>query len=68
MPWGRKSNKLGRYSNPDVEALAELTVLQALHAETTWAAVTNKCCCRIIGVNCSTKCHAGSDCSQNLIG
>ena len=36
---------------------------QALHAETNWAVVTNKCCCRSIGA----KCHVRSDCCQNLI-
>ena len=47
-----------------VGTLDELTVLQALHAETNWAVVTNRCCCRSIGVKYSTKCQVGSDCCQ----
>ena len=68
LPWGPKCNKVCRYSNLDIETLDELTVLQALHAQTNWAVVENKCCCKSKGVNCSTKCHVGSDCCQNLIG
>ena len=49
-----------------VETLDEGTVLQALHNETNWAVVTNKCCCKSIGVKCSTKCHVGSDCWLKL--
>ena len=51
-----------------VETLDEGTVLQALYNEINWVVVTNKCCCRSIGVKCSTKCYVGSDCCQNLIG
>ena len=50
-----------------VETLDKGTVLQASYNETNWVIVTNKYCCRSIGVKCSTKYHVGSDCCQNLL-
>ena len=58
LPSGPKSNKVGRYFNLDAKTLDKVIVLQALDAGAKWAVVINKCCCRSIGISCSTKCHA----------
>ena len=57
LPLGPKSNEVGRYFNLDAKTLDEVIVLQALDAGTNWSVVTDKCCCRSIGVSCSSKCH-----------
>ena len=54
---GSEIYKDSSYFNLDPKTLDEVMVLQALDAGTNWAVVTNKCCCRSIGVSCSTKCH-----------
>ena len=33
-----------------------------------WGLKSNKCCCKSIGIKCSPKLKAGSDCCQNVIG
>ena len=52
----------------DVDTLDDVALLLVLHAKTNWTVVTNKCCRRSIGISCSSKCHVGSDCCQNLFG
>ena len=57
-----------KLSHIDVETVDKVRVLEALHVETSWTVVTDKCCCTSIVVKCSTKCHVGSYFCQNLMG